>query len=167
MHQINYINTLPQRREVPVWVLTGLASQHMGSSPNLRYIVSAGTKLSLCPLVPNRNIERVLGEGEKIAFIDLLGKGDRSRLMPWSLCPPLEKNCWEFSSLKGEKQSIRWKSALGKDAFFLLGHLSHGSWCQQILAWPCGGGFLGYGILTFPRMTILEKRAYWSEFRTN
>ena len=39
-------------------------------------------KFSLCALVPNRNVETVLGEGEKIAFIDLPGKGGHRRIVP-------------------------------------------------------------------------------------
>ena len=61
-------------------------------------------KLSLCPLLLNRNVktkrkkrkkkkkkkcgDRVLGEGEKESFIALPGKEGHSRLMPQRLCSP-------------------------------------------------------------------------------
>ena len=73
------------------------------------------------------------------------------------------KNFGEFYSKK-EKNRISDKNHdWDKHAFFFLcGNLSHQSWCQEISAesrcWSSG---------LLPRITVLAKRAYWSEIRTN
>lgn len=58
-------------------------------------------KFGLCLLVPNRNMEKVLGEVEKEWFLLLYQTGGHSRLMPSRLCDPPEEVVRSFIVSRG------------------------------------------------------------------
>ena len=109
----------------------------------------------LCPLLLNRNAETVLGEGEKNCFARQRRPQQANAL----------KTVPSFGEeLEGVLQSKRRET--GFQIRIRVGKNLHSSFFQGILVIKAsvrrpqrnpGGDHLGYGILTFPRITILGK----------
>ena len=76
-------------------------------------------KLGLCPPVPNRNVEIVLGKGKKKnRFTALPGKGGDSRLMPQRLGSPLGEIRKWFHSLGVENRATNKDQGRCRLSFF-------------------------------------------------
>ena len=127
--------------------------------PMPRYIMLL--KLGLCPQMLNRNTETEFWIREKKSSSYCFARQRR----------PQQGNALKTVSSIGSFIVKRRKSGFqlrisvdGKHTLlFLWGIFGHPDLCHEISVCPWWS--LGYGTSVFPKIKILVKRAYWSEFR--
>ena len=122
-------------------------------------------KLSLCSPVPNTNAETEFWvKEEKNSFYCFARQWRPQQAHALKTEPSFGEEFLGGFLVQKEKNRVSEKNqGWGKHAFFFLwGDLSHRSWCQEISVW-----FWWWPSGLLPGITVLSKRAYWSEISTN